>query len=370
MYEKNKIGYVYTEERPWGGFKSLAYDVVTSIGLWQIPKNYSSGRIKNNFQTKLVKPVRGNTKIETKEGDMQMEEWLNYIIPSSIDHEIRAFDDAQVLEMVYGPTVGIDIGDENRYAYRTSLSENQKSTVKILTVNPGENPSVQYHFNRDEFWYILDGPVKIRKGDNTYTMKPGDSIDLYRGEVHTAIGMDNSARILQISKGYFSEHDIVRLDDNYKREKTPIEVLREKHNHLTVAVSGYFDPLHPGHLSHLYEARALGDELWVIVNNDQQTGRKKQEQGFGSEFIPLEARLQIVESLDMVDGVIPSIDTDRSVNETLRKLNPNIFAKGGDRNVDNIPERDVCMENGIKIIDGIGAEKKYSSSELLKKICG
>lgn len=370
MYEKPKIDFIYSEERPWGGFKSFAYDMVNSVGLWDLPKDYSSSRIKNNFQSKLLIPVKGNAKIQTKEDEVQVEEGQNYVIPASLEHEICAFDDAQLLEIAYGPAFGLNIADSNRYFFRNSLSENKRSTVKILNVNPGENPSVQYHFNRDEFWYVLDGPVKVRKGDNIYTMNPGDSIDIFRRNVHTAIGMDKPARILEISRGYFSEHDIVRVEDNYTREKKPIEALRQKHDHLTVVVSGYFDPIHPGHLSHLYEARALGDELWVIVNNDQQTGSKKQEQGFGSGFMPLEARLKIVESLDMVDAAIPSIDYDKSVCKTLCELKPIIFAKGGDRNVDNIPEKDVCMENDITIIDGIGAAKKYSSSELLKKING
>src|SRR3989344_9004617 len=102
---------------------------------------------------------------------------------------------------------------------------------------------------------------------------------------------------------------------------------------IVVAASGYFDPLHKGHLDYLKEAKRLGDKLIVIVNNDFQAGLKK-----GKSFIPQDQRLLIIKSLSFVDEVFLSIDRDKSVCLSLAKIKPNIFAKGGDRSAGEIPE--------------------------------
>ena len=129
----------------------------------------------------------------------------------------------------------------------------------------------------------------------------------------------------------------------------------------TVAVSGYFDPLHIGHLQYLKMASGLGDRLVVILNNEKQTMLKR-----GTKpFMPAEDRKEILEELKCVDEVFISIDEDESVCRSLEFIIPDIFAKGGDRNIDNILEADICKEFGIKIIDGIGS-KIQSSSELIK----
>ena len=131
-----------------------------------------------------------------------------------------------------------------------------------------------------------------------------------------------------------------------------------------VAVSGGFDPLHKGHIEHLREARKLGDKLVVILNKDQFLLKKK-----GSVFMPYEDRREILRSLGFVDDVIPCIDEDETVCRTLKQLKPNIFAKGGDRFSDEIPEAKICRELGIRIIDNLG-KKLQSSSNLtgLKEI--
>ncbi|MFA6268610.1 MAG: adenylyltransferase/cytidyltransferase family protein [archaeon] len=129
---------------------------------------------------------------------------------------------------------------------------------------------------------------------------------------------------------------------------------------IIVAASGYFDPLHVGHIESLELAKKLGDELVVIVNNDEQTKLKK-----GYSFMNEQDRMKIVSSLKCVDRVVLSVDKDRSVCESLRLVKPNIFAKGGDRTQDEIPESKVCKEFNIKIVDGLGA-KIRSSSELVK----
>ncbi len=130
---------------------------------------------------------------------------------------------------------------------------------------------------------------------------------------------------------------------------------------IIVAASGYFDPLHFGHIEYLELAKKLGDKLVVIVNNDEQATLKK-----GKSFMPLVERMKIVTALRCVDEVVVSIDKDRSVCKTLEMIKPNIFAKGGDRTADEIPEAAICNKYNIKIIDGLGA-KIQSSSELVKK---
>ena len=131
-----------------------------------------------------------------------------------------------------------------------------------------------------------------------------------------------------------------------------------------VATSGYFDPLHVGHLECLEMASELGDKLIVIVNSDLQSKLKK-----GESFMKEEDRMKIVSALKCVDEVFLSIDKDKSQCESLRHINPDIFAKGGDRTSREIPESKVCKELGINIVDGLG-EKIRSSSDLtgLKEI--
>ncbi len=132
-------------------------------------------------------------------------------------------------------------------------------------------------------------------------------------------------------------------------------------NKVIVAASGYFDPIHKGHIEYLELAKRLGDELIVIVNNDIQASLKK-----GKAFMPQEERLAIVKSLRCVDQVFLSIDKDASVCKSLEAIKPHIFAKGGDRHAYEIPESRVCKKHGIKIIDSLGA-KIQSSSDLIAK---
>lgn len=126
-----------------------------------------------------------------------------------------------------------------------------------------------------------------------------------------------------------------------------------------VAASGYFNPLHKGHVEYLERASKLGDSLIVIVNNDFQVKLKGSK-----EFMDEQERLMIIRSLRYVDSAILSIDKDPTVCETLKILRPHIFAKGGDRFTYEIPESKICRELGIGIVDGLG-DKIQSSSWLL-----
>ena len=133
-----------------------------------------------------------------------------------------------------------------------------------------------------------------------------------------------------------------------------------------VIVSGYFNPLHKGHLELFEKAKELGHTLIVIVNNDKQREMK------GSKFFMDEQeRVQIIRSLSIVDMAWISIDEDSTQNETLKlmvsKFNETFklaFANGGDQNNDSIPEAEICRQFGIELIDGLG-EKIQSSSWLL-----
>ena len=134
-----------------------------------------------------------------------------------------------------------------------------------------------------------------------------------------------------------------------------------------VIVSGYFNPIHKGHIEYFNNARAFADELFVIVNNDHQRSLKGSK-----EFQKEEERMIIVSNIKAVSKAILSIDQDRTVCATLKMIAGKYgyeyelaFANGGDQNNQTIPEREICNETGIKLIDGLG-EKIQSSSWLLK----
>ncbi|MDC0049657.1 adenylyltransferase/cytidyltransferase family protein [Verrucomicrobia bacterium] len=134
-----------------------------------------------------------------------------------------------------------------------------------------------------------------------------------------------------------------------------------------IIVSGYFNPIHKGHLEYINSAKALADRLFVIVNNDYQRELKGSK-----EFQDEEERMIIVSNIKAVDQAILSIDKDRTVCETLRKIDEEFgeeydlaFANGGDQDNESIPESSICEEVGIVLIDELG-EKIQSSSWLLK----
>ena len=133
---------------------------------------------------------------------------------------------------------------------------------------------------------------------------------------------------------------------------------KEHHKELIVAVSGYFDPLHIGHLEYFQLAKQLGDKLYVIVNNDFQAVLKKQ-----TSFMNENDRLEIIKSLSIVDNAFLSIDQDKSVSKTLEKIKPDIFGNGGDQIKGSILEEETCIRNNIKIVDQLG-KKIRSSSEI------
>jgi cytidyltransferase-like protein len=128
-----------------------------------------------------------------------------------------------------------------------------------------------------------------------------------------------------------------------------------------VCASGYFNPLHKGHVEYLQKAKQLGDYLVVIINNDEQRKLKGSK-----EFMDQDERMFIVGALHCVDEVFLSIDKDSTVCESIRVIKPHVFAKGGDRFAGEIPEAKVCNELNIEMVDGLG-NKIQSSSWLLNK---
>ena len=136
-----------------------------------------------------------------------------------------------------------------------------------------------------------------------------------------------------------------------------------------IIVSGYFNPIHKGHLEYFNNAKNQADKLFVIVNNDYQRALKG-----SNEFQDENERMIIVSNIKAVDKAVLSIDTDRTVCKTIESIAVEFgnefdlsFANGGDQNNDTIPEREVCDMMNVALIDGLG-DKIQSSSWLLKKI--
>lgn len=143
--------------------------------------------------------------------------------------------------------------------------------------------------------------------------------------------------------------------------------MNQRPKKIVVAVSGGFDPIHIGHIQLLQEANKMGDELVVILNNDNWLRKKK-----GFVFTSQKERKKIIESIKWVDKVIITKHSlnlkDISVNRELRKIKPNIFANGGDRTKKNIPEVAVCKKINCKMVFNVGKHGKIqSSSWLLEK---
>ena len=133
-----------------------------------------------------------------------------------------------------------------------------------------------------------------------------------------------------------------------------------------VAVSGGFDPLHIGHVRMLEEAKKLGDELIVILNNDNWLINKK-----GFAFMPEHERKEVIEAIRHVDRVYVTDHTigeaDRSVCKALSEIKPQIFVNGGDRKPDGdpVPEVALCEELGIEMVYNVGRDGKVQSSSWL-----
>ena len=147
-----------------------------------------------------------------------------------------------------------------------------------------------------------------------------------------------------------------------------IQIMKQKSNRKVIITSGYYNPLHIGHVNLIREAKNLGDFLVVIVNNDKQVKVK------GSvPFMSEEERVEIIKAVKDVDEVFLSIDEDKTVIRSLEKAFQKhsgkelFFAKGGDSTSKNVPEMEICEKFGAKIIFDVGGGKVQSSSWLIEK---
>ena len=140
-----------------------------------------------------------------------------------------------------------------------------------------------------------------------------------------------------------------------------------------VAISGYFNPIHSGHIDYINSAKSLGDILVVVINNDYQVELK------GSKpFQDEQERLKIISNIKDVGLAFLSVDSDPSVCNSLRLIfskyrndpffEEMIFCNGGDRKEGGVPEDILTDELGIRMVYNVGGEKVQSSSELLKKV--
>lgn len=142
-----------------------------------------------------------------------------------------------------------------------------------------------------------------------------------------------------------------------------------------VAISGYFNPLHRGHIDYIASARNIGDFLIVIVNTDEQVKIKG-----STPFMLQDERLEIIRNIKGVDRAVVVIDKDGSVCETLRQefarlkddpfFDELVFANGGDRKEGGVPEDVLTEELGINMVYNVGGEKTQSSSELIERASG
>tara|TARA_Y100000816_G_scaffold291480_1_gene282968 strand:+ start:2260 stop:3441 length:1182 start_codon:yes stop_codon:yes gene_type:complete len=168
-----------------------------------------------------------------------------------------------------------------------------------------------------------------------------------------------------IMKLFYNPEDIQRFYSSVKTWSPSKSVPPYGYKYLDlkiVCVSGYFDPIHIGHIEYMKKSKQIGNILMVIVNNDHQATLKK-----GKPFMPAKERVEIIKELGFVDIVIESIDKDRTVCETLATVEPkpDYFCNGGDQSNNTIPEGPVCEKRGIELRDGFG-DKIQSSSWLIK----
>jgi cytidyltransferase-like protein len=139
-----------------------------------------------------------------------------------------------------------------------------------------------------------------------------------------------------------------------------------------VILSGYFNPLHGGHLDMIEEGTKMGDHLIVVVNNDIQQMIKK-----GKIILDQDNRIRLIRALKGVDEVVLSVDDDPTQIQTLRMIADKypddelIFGNGGDRNsVEEIPEGEVAREKNIKLVFGVGGTEKADSSTRINQALG
>lgn len=164
----------------------------------------------------------------------------------------------------------------------------------------------------------------------------------------------------------YANADCTLTEDHITPPFVVVAMLRKKTNKrkIIVAVSGGMDPLHIGHIRLFQEAKKLGDELVVILNNDNWLRAKKDY-----VFMPEHERKEIIEAIAGVTRVVLTKHKpnpkDMSVCRELEEIKPHIFANGGDRHKNNIPEVATCDQIGCQMVFHVGAGGKVQSSSWL-----
>jgi cytidyltransferase-like protein len=137
---------------------------------------------------------------------------------------------------------------------------------------------------------------------------------------------------------------------------------------ITVVIAGGFDPIHSGHIDHIIKAKQLGDNLFVILQNENNLIKKK-----GYCLLPYKDRLAVLSSVRFVDRVFANIDSDGTCARTIKAMaengfKPDIFAKGGDPVPSNMPPNEIviCRQLGIEIAFGCG-DLLNSSSNMVER---
>ncbi|MFH1226206.1 MAG: DUF3850 domain-containing protein [bacterium] len=214
------------------------------------------------------------------------------------------------------------------------------------------------------FEAVASGRKKYELRLNDFEANPGDTLVLEEWDPATReyTGRKTEQKITHV--GRFKMDKLFWPEEEIKAKGIQIISLEPVK---VVAVSGGFDPIHIGHVRMFKEAKALGDKLVVIINNDNWLKKKK-----SFVFMPQEERKEVIEAIGWVDEAVftdhePEPE-DMSICEALKKVRPHIFANGGDRTHDNIPEIPVCEEIGCQMVFNVGfGGKVQSSSELVKR---
>lgn len=129
-----------------------------------------------------------------------------------------------------------------------------------------------------------------------------------------------------------------------------------------IALSGYFDPIHEGHVDMITEAATYG-RVHIYLNTDEAAIRKK-----GYVFQNFKTRAAVLNAVKGVELVVPAMDQDGTVCENIKTFKPDIFGNGGDRSPENTPELKLCNDLRIRTLFGLGGQKVQSSSELVKRV--
>lgn len=224
---------------------------------------------------------------------------------------------------------------------------------KYLIYRQDQAMSLQSHDFRTEWWEVVEGRGIAQIGDTEYEISKGwKGIVPVKTKHRITNNSDLYLTVKEDVKGvYCWEEDLIRYEDMYgKLDKC-------------VVVSGGFDPLHIGHIQLFKVARQLGTYLIVLLNSDDWLTRKK-----GKPFMDYVGRWAVVRTNKWVDEVLPALDRDGTVVDSIRKLvlerKIHIFANGGDRKKENTPEDRACELLGVETVYGLG-EKVESSSRLV-----